>query len=313
MTNEMSAEQMESVVLRLSEPFDVTEIQWVVKSTTKDGQHALVAPYADPRAYYRRLDEAVTPAGWSNEYKTQLVSGLTRTINGTLVPSGKVFVVCSLTIAGLGTTKSATGEMWADDDNAVTRAEAQAFKRACAMFGLGAYLYRIKHGVDGVRLWVPYDAQSRQIVEIPHLPDWAISACDREARKPVRSETTAQPAAATVPVAASSNSGSAPAATMTVDYEEELGAPLYASIVQEVNRLVKEQKVRADRATVLARALEKMRTLLESVRTVASEMPIGALDAALNRCGVTRLDLIPNYTVLRQLARDLFDGEQAAA
>jgi len=37
-----------------------------------------------------------------------------------------------------------------------TAAEAQAFKRACSMFGLGRYLYGLP------ALWVDYDAQTRQ-------------------------------------------------------------------------------------------------------------------------------------------------------
>jgi len=37
-------------------------------------------------------------------------------------------------------THSGTGEAWADDENAMTAAEAQAFKRACSCFGLGRYL-----------------------------------------------------------------------------------------------------------------------------------------------------------------------------
>ena len=52
----------------------------------------------------------------------------------------KVLVTCELTIFGLG-SHSATGEEWADNDNAGTAAEAQAFKRACSCFGLGRYLY----------------------------------------------------------------------------------------------------------------------------------------------------------------------------
>ena len=51
----------------------------------------------------------------------------------------KVLVTCELTIFGLG-SHSATGEEWADNDNAGTIAEAQAFKRACSCFGLGRYL-----------------------------------------------------------------------------------------------------------------------------------------------------------------------------
>ena len=49
-----------------------------------------------------------------------------------------MLVTCELTIFGLG-SHSATGEELADDENAVTSAEAQAFKRACACLGLGRY------------------------------------------------------------------------------------------------------------------------------------------------------------------------------
>ena len=50
------------------------------------------------------------------------------------------FVTFELTIFGLG-SHSATGEERTDYDNAGTSTEAQAFKRACACFGLGRYLY----------------------------------------------------------------------------------------------------------------------------------------------------------------------------
>jgi len=49
-------------------------------------------------------------------------------------------VTFELTIFGLG-SHSATGEERTDYDNAGTSTEAQAFKRACACFGLGRYLY----------------------------------------------------------------------------------------------------------------------------------------------------------------------------
>jgi hypothetical protein len=58
----------------------------------------------------------------------------------------KILVACELTIFGLG-FHSATGEEWADDDNAVTSAEAQAFKRACTCFGLGPiFIITLGHG-----------------------------------------------------------------------------------------------------------------------------------------------------------------------
>ena len=51
------------------------------------------------------------------------------------IQTGKVIVTGVVTIHGLG-SHSGSGEMLAEDDNAMTRAEAQAFKRACCCFGL---------------------------------------------------------------------------------------------------------------------------------------------------------------------------------
>ena len=55
----------------------------------------------------------------------------------------------------------------ADDSNAMTAADAQAFKRACSCFGLGRYLYEF-HGS-----WVDLD-QNQQPKRMPALPAWAI-------------------------------------------------------------------------------------------------------------------------------------------
>jgi hypothetical protein len=65
-----------------------------------------------------------------------------------------------------GGSHSATGEEWADDDNAATAAEAQSFKRACSCFGLGRYLYYLSG------TWVDLDYRKRPKT-IPTLADWA--------------------------------------------------------------------------------------------------------------------------------------------
>jgi hypothetical protein len=57
--------------------------------------------------------------------------------------TAKVFVTCDLTIFGIG-SHSATGEEWADAENAGTASEAQAFKRAASCFRLGRYLYNFR-------------------------------------------------------------------------------------------------------------------------------------------------------------------------
>ena len=49
----------------------------------------------------------------------------------------------------------------------MTAAEAQAFKRACACFGLGRYLY------DLAGSWVDLD-EKKQILSKPKFPEWAL-------------------------------------------------------------------------------------------------------------------------------------------
>jgi hypothetical protein len=67
--------------------------------------------------------------------------------------------------------KGVPGEMWADDDNPVTRTEAKAKKRAASMFGLGEYFYRFKE--LGSVLWVPLDDRGNP-TKLPDLPGWAL-------------------------------------------------------------------------------------------------------------------------------------------
>jgi hypothetical protein len=70
------------------------------------------------------------------------------------------------------------------------RAEAQAFKRACACFGLGRYLY------DLDKIWEELDQYNRP-VRNPNLPDWALPArARRQTQQPrqglVQQETLAK-------------------------------------------------------------------------------------------------------------------------
>src|SRR6059036_3703070 len=133
----------------LSEPFDPSEIKWRVTATsTHQGKHGpqkrgqLVA-YADQRAYTDRLNEVFGEWGWTRSYDVQVAQNFERRAPGDkkqTAVAAKVVVVSTVTVHGLG-AHTGVGEEWADDQNAATRAEAQAFKRACACFGLGRYLY----------------------------------------------------------------------------------------------------------------------------------------------------------------------------
>ena len=105
------------------------QVQWRVTNTTNDKKRGQIVPYADPRAYTDRLNALFSPQGWTREYKIETMNNITRMKKGESIVSGKVLVTCTVTIIGLW-SHSGTGEEWADDDNGMTSADAQAFKRA---------------------------------------------------------------------------------------------------------------------------------------------------------------------------------------
>lgn len=125
----------------LLKPFAKADVELKPTATTGDKSRALASPFVDMRAYFSRLDKICGPEHWS--------SCITLTDRG---------AVCALTVFGV--TKSATGDYPRDssDENPATSAEAQAFKRACAAFGLGRYLYSLP------QVWADYDQKTRQIL-----------------------------------------------------------------------------------------------------------------------------------------------------
>jgi hypothetical protein len=165
---QVPAERVKELVAALEVPFDPSQIEWRVMNTTKNQQPARgqVVPYADPRAYADRLNALFTPAGWTRKYAIHTSANFERSKDQKIV--AKVLVTCELTIFGLG-SHSATGEEWADDDNAGTAAEAQSFKRASACFGLGRYLYYFTGA------WVDLDNRKRP-KSLPQLAGWATPA-----------------------------------------------------------------------------------------------------------------------------------------
>src|SRR6266853_1478500 len=180
--------RIEEIRNLLLDPFDPAEIKWRVTATSsqqgrngpvKRGQ--LVA-YADQRAYTDRLNEVFGEWGWTRSYDVQMVQNFERRAPGDkkqTAVAAKVVVVSKVTIHGFG-SHTGVGEEWADDQNAATRAEAQAFKRACACFGLGRYLY------DLDTIWMDLDQNNRP-VHTPNLPDWALP---KHAKRKARPQIT---------------------------------------------------------------------------------------------------------------------------
>jgi len=132
---------LQQVLDDLRKPFHPSQITW--KPGVVKGERALALAYADLRAYMNRLDE-VCGTDWSVAYE----------------PWGEDRIICRLTI--LGVTRSSTGETTNESEKSEiggTVAEAQAFKRASAMFGLGRYLYNLPTG------WADYDPATKRFTD----------------------------------------------------------------------------------------------------------------------------------------------------
>lgn len=126
---------------QLRQPFHPSQVQWLPGAVK--GERALAIAYADLRAYMNRLDE-VCGDDWSVAYE----------------PWGADRIICRMTIGGV--MRSSTGETTNESEKSEiggTVAEAQAFKRAAAMFGLGRYLYNLPSG------WADFDPKTKKFTD----------------------------------------------------------------------------------------------------------------------------------------------------
>src|SRR5450432_3994243 len=138
----------------LQQPFAPETIQFLPKEIrTENGKSVCRAlPYANKRIYEDRLNALVfgewsTPATQPYAQGNKLIIPVTVIILGVAhTDYGEAFV---LVPGKNGSTR--------EDENTATEAYSQAFRRACAKFLLGRYLY------DLPKLTLPYDAATRQI------------------------------------------------------------------------------------------------------------------------------------------------------
>jgi hypothetical protein len=186
---------------------------------------------------------------------------------------------------------SATGEEWADNDNACTAAEAQAFKRACSCFGLGRYLYHF----TGV--WVDLDERKRP-KSIPRLFGWATPQGWGQGLRPGQGEATSQN---------SRFNGNGESEQRTCDegsYEvcaliqqieplaESLGKRLYRGILKTAAKVWSPADIHD--ADVLQRVLAQMQS---------AERGLRRLEAALDRVGPETLAPILRSLRLNSLSQ----------
>ncbi len=280
MTTVYNEDQLRIILAKLSAPFALSDIRWRVIERSRDKKSGKMHAYADPRVYDMRLNDVLTPAGWSCSYVTGFTAGLTR-INGkgVTIPTGKITVNATVTIHGIS-TRDATGEGWADDNNAMCVAEAQAFKRACSKFGVGRYFYTLglfyqqaaEARSKDFNPWVPLDSYGHP-TRLPNLPDWAIPATVGNASLPTaaaaRNTSTSTPRSV-APVAAK--------ASKAVDhlrlfnqkkesYRQALGDALYRDVVSRIQALHKPNASDEEKYTLSITKLDQTVALLEKVIT----------------------------------------------
>jgi len=306
-------ERVQELVAALEDPFDPSEIKWRVTNTCKVGgpkgprDRGQMLAYADPRAYTDRLNDLFAPSGWTRDYNVQMVQNFERKERGATerTVTAKIVVTSKVTIYGLG-THTGLGEEWAENDNAGTAAEAQAFKRACSCFGLGRYLYDLEGQ------WVDLDEKKRPL-ETPRLPDWARpkllrhgseNGTDGKHHAKGQSQTQA---------------GGAPKNGRGGLYREELlghvkalcgkvGFSLSKGVLLAVAKVEDPDKIR-DMAKLTA-AFEKLQDMARGVERLraaiakAGDQRYSALCRELNLASES-IDDIPDRSVLRRLVETL--------
>jgi len=288
----LTATKIKELIANLEVPFHPSVIEWRATNTSKAGSpRGQVVPYADQRAYTDRLNTLVTPAGWTRRYAVHTSGSFERSRDKKIV--AKVLVTCELTIFGLG-SHSATGEEWADDDNAATAAEAQSFKRACSCFGLGRYLYYF------TGTWVDLDDRKRPKF-VPQLAGWATPAGWLQGLRP-----NAEVALRLSERATAGNNGN------NQDHDRSNGASdLGASLVPEIQQMEQTlgKRMFRDLLKSVARVwnpkdIRKPKVQQKVlVHMQAADRGFRRLDAALDRVGPERLTRILNSMKLQSLTQ----------
>ena len=285
--------------VRLEEPFASKEVKWLVAATSKDGRKGRVTPYADPRAYTDRLNQIFTASGWTREYAVHTVSPITRIKKDKPIQTGKVLVTCVVSIPGVG-AHSGSGEEWADDENAMTSAEAQAFKRACSCFGLGRYFYNF------AEMWVDLD-EYKHPREIPTLPSWALPEWERRASV---QNGTARKENGNWAAAVQKGPLDASATGKIEACRQDLGQMLYNNVLRSV------AKVRSARDIPNQRIQQEVLKWMESgvrgmaqVRRVAAEIAETDFYVILDSLGIRRLDEIQNFGALAKLVEKMNEAQ----
>jgi hypothetical protein len=203
-----------------------------------------------------------------------------------------VWMTASAAAAPLRTVCHAgSGEDWADESNAMTTAEAQAFKRAASCYGLGRYLYNL------AEMWVPLN-EHRQPFEFPSLPQWALP----KTGAPVKSHPASGPHPATVQRGPIDQR-----ITGKIEgFRRILGDPIYGEILWRVARTQKANAIpNAQLQTNVAEAMERAARGIRKVHSLAESIGDTQFVSVLDRLHIGSMTTISNLKALRHLVSEL--------
>ena len=306
MESQLSPQQRETLIAQLKEPFHPREVHWrVLRKQKNNDKRGEVVAYVKSSAYRERLTSLFTISGWTSHCEILMTGDISRQKGNVNLTTGKVMVACTVTIHGFG-THSSTGEAWADDENGLTTAEAQAFKRTCAIFGLGDYISKLE------KPWVDLD-QYGNIVDkngkkfSPPLPNWALPAkyleecgpqmSQQEARQQqgeqrgqqapaTAQQGQAKPATAATPASTQpstqTKANPAPATQQSHTKEElerlfgsaksQVGSALFGSIITMVREGFEQGKYSGDKNTVALEFMNRAAHTIQKIREMAAEV-----------------------------------------
>ncbi len=283
--------ELDALFVQLVEPFDPSEIKWRVTHTTQDRRRGAVIAFADPRAYTDRLNQIFTPTGWTRTYDVSTVTAVSRMKGDKLIQTGKVLVTCALTIHQLG-CHTGSGEEWADEQNAMTSAEAQAFKRACTCFGLGRYLYNF------AEMWVPLN-DHRRPVNLPPLPQWALP-------KRIGPEGKINPVSGPRPPVVQRGPIDQKTTARIEGFRRILGDPIYGEILWRVARARRANAVpNAQLQTDVSGAMERAARGIRKAHSLAEEIGDTQFVSVLDRLKIRSMTTIRNLEALKLLVLEL--------
>jgi hypothetical protein len=163
-TEDDAARTTGNVIAKLAAPFPLKQLVWqVVKVAPDNPARGLIVPTPSHQAILERLDAVMTPFGWSDDYAAH--AGVSHSV-----------MHCRLTlIDDEGGAVSKTDVGTSEEPNvcaAIKAASADAFRRAAAKWGIGAYLQKLPP------VWWDIDPQTKRSANPPpaDLPPWAMPA-----------------------------------------------------------------------------------------------------------------------------------------